>query len=103
MRGRSFTALTGRTLTTRTGVQSPSGTSPRFSRHVGLIEPSFQLAFAPRLACGRESKPTANARVSFTSRLLSWHFAREPELTRREHINICIGHAVTRTTRAVTR
>jgi hypothetical protein len=47
MRGRSFTALTGRTLTTRTGAQSPFGTSPRCSRHVGLIEAVFELAFVP--------------------------------------------------------
>jgi hypothetical protein len=47
MRGCSFTALTGRTLTTRTGAQLPSGTSPRCSRHVGLIEAAFRLAFVP--------------------------------------------------------
>ena len=47
MRGRSFTALTGRILTTRTGAQSPSGTSPRCSRHVGLIEPALEVAFVP--------------------------------------------------------
>jgi len=47
MRGRSFTALRGRTLNARTGVQSPSGTAPTLSRQVGLIEPALEVAFVP--------------------------------------------------------